>query len=189
MLLSVVRFFGAAFVCGALLIAPASAKIKKFMNPCKEQTLCAFFRSSVTVPDGWTEDEAATRHFGAVILLAKGVEFNDAQATIYAVARFNPKREPLAKFVTQSIGELSRRAKDAKVTVLPDIPRTTGQPTFMRLSFEAPSLKEQGYELYAATIDGDDDGNQFVVTITLSANSKAALIAAQNAYQAVLRQY
>jgi hypothetical protein len=189
MLLSVARCLGAAVVCGALLVAPASAKIEKFMNPCKEQTLCAFFRPSVTVPGGWIEDKAATRHFGAVILLAKGVNFNDSQATIYAVARFNPKKEPLTRFVAETVGELSGQAKDAKVTTLPDLPRAAGQSPFKRLSLEAPSLKEQGYELHAVTVDGDNDGNQFIVTITLSANSKAALAAAQNAYQAVLSQY
>jgi hypothetical protein len=39
------------------------------------------------------------------------------------------------------------------------------------------------------TSDGDKDGNEFVVTITLSADSKAALEAAQPAYLAILNKY
>jgi hypothetical protein len=181
---------GVAIACLALLaVSPASAKIKKFMNPCKEQMLCAFFRASVAVPEGWVEDQAATRHFGAVILLQKGVAFNDSQATIYAVARYNPKRRPLSEFVSEAIGELSGVAKGAKVTVLPDQPRAAGEPPFARHSLEAPSQTEQGYELHAVTGDSDDEGNQYVVTITLSANSKAAMIAAEPAYLSVLSKY
>jgi len=184
------RCLGIAVACLPLIVAaPAAAKVKKFMNPCSEKMLCAFFRASVTPPEGWVEDRAATRHFGAVILLQNGVAFNDSQATIYAVARYNPKRAPLSGFVAEAIGELSGVAKDAKVTPLPELRRASGQPPFVRHSFEAPSQKEQGYELHAVTGDTDDDGNQYVVTITLSANSKAALIAAEPAYLAVLGKY
>ena len=59
----------------------------------------------------------------------------------------------------------------------------------MRHAFESGGLKEQGYELQAVTTDGDRDGNQFVVTITLSANSKAALRTAEPAYLAILSKY
>ena len=64
-----------------------------------------------------------------------------------------------------------------------------GRAPFVRHAFEAHSLKEQGYELQAVTTDGDKDGNQFVVTITLSANSKAVLKAAEPAYLAILSKY
>jgi hypothetical protein len=69
------------------------------------------------------------------------------------------------------------------------LPRGAGQSPFLRYAFEAPSLSEQGYELQAVTTDGDKDGNQFVVTIMLSANSKAALQAAEPAYLAILSKY
>ncbi len=186
-----VRRLGAVFIFLALLAAarPASAEIKKFVRPCKEQTICAFYRAVVAVPDGWVEDKAATRHFDAVIILQKGVAFNDSQATIYAVARYNPKKQPLSDFVTEAFEELRSVAKDGKITVLPDLARAAGQPAFKRHSFEAPSQKEQGYELHAVTMDSDENNNQFVVTITLSANSKDTLKAAEPAYLAVLGKY
>ena len=43
--------------------------------------------------------------------------------------------------------------------------------------------------LQAVTTDGDKDGNAFVVTITLSVNSRKALEAAEPAYLAILRKY
>jgi hypothetical protein len=62
-------------------------------------------------------------------------------------------------------------------------------PPFLRHAFEFHSLKEQGYELQAVTSDGDKDGNQFVVTFMLSANSKAALKDAEPAFLAILSKY
>jgi hypothetical protein len=48
---------------------------------------------------------------------------------------------------------------------------------------------EQGYELQSVTTDGDKGGNEFIVTITLTANSRQALQAAEPAYLAILRKY
>jgi hypothetical protein len=59
----------------------------------------------------------------------------------------------------------------------------------VRHQFEAPSLREQGYELQAVTTDSDNDNNEFLVTITLSANSAKALQAAKPAYLAILSKY
>jgi len=43
--------------------------------------------------------------------------------------------------------------------------------------------------LQAVTTDSDDDGNEFLVTITLSANSQKDLKAAEPAYLAILGKY
>ncbi len=74
-----VRRLAAAVAFFALLGAawPASAEIEENMNQC-DGKLCAFFRASVTPPDGWVEDKAATRHFDAVILLLKDANSKDA---------------------------------------------------------------------------------------------------------------
>jgi hypothetical protein len=87
-----------------------------------------------------------------------------------------------------TIKDWKSRAKDAKINKLDDLIRA-GKAPFVRHAFEARRLKEQGYELQSVTSDGDKDGNEFVVTITLSANSKAALEAAQPAYLAILNKY
>jgi hypothetical protein len=177
----------AALVLGLSAAIPAKAEIEKFMRQC-DGKLCASFRASITIPDGWVEDKEASDYFKAQMLLPKGLDFDKAPAKIYALVRYNQARQPITDFLPDSIKDWKSRAKDAKIDSLDDIVRE-GKPPFVRHSFEARSLKEQGYELQAVTTDGDKDGNQFIVTITLSANSKAALKAAEPAYLAILNKY
>ena len=123
------------------------------------------------------------------MLLPKNVEFDKAPAKIYAMARYNRNKQPISDFLPDSIKDWRGRAKDAKITRLDDLPRGDGKAPFVRNQFEARSLKEQGYELQAVTTDGDKDGNEFIVTITLSADSRDALKSAEPAYLAILRKY
>jgi len=76
------RAYRFGFVAMALVMAaPANAEVQKFMFHCEgRQQLCPFFRPLVEIPDGWVEDKEATRHFGAVILVPKGIAFDDAEA-------------------------------------------------------------------------------------------------------------
>jgi hypothetical protein len=179
--------FVAVVAALSLLAAPAKAEIEKFMNDC-DGKLCAFFRASITIPDGWVEDREATDYFKAQMLLPKGIEFDKAPAKIYALVRFNRDKRPVSDFPLDSFNDWKERAKDAKITKLADVPRA-GKPAFIRHQFEAKSLKEQGYELQAVTSDSDKDGNEFIVTITLSANSAPALKNAEPAYMAILSKY
>ena len=165
----------------------ARADVEKILKQCDGQ-LCPFFRASVSIPDGWVEDHEATDYFKAVFMLPKGVEFDDAPAKIYAIARYNHDKKPAATFSPAALKDWKGRAKDAKITKLDDLPRT-GKAPFMRHRFEARRLKEQGYELQAVTSDSDKDGNEYVITITLSANTPAALKAAEPAYRAILEKY
>jgi hypothetical protein len=181
------RLVAALAALGLLAAVPASAEIEKFMIHC-DGKLCAFFRASVQIPDGWVEDKEATDYFKVVMLLPKGLEFDKAPAKIYAAARYNRDKRPVGDFVPDAIRDWQSRAKSAKITPLADLPRA-GKPPFIRHAFESPSLSEQGYELSAATTDMDKDGNQFVVTIVLSANSRAALKAAEPAYLSILQKY
>jgi len=186
--LSLYRLLAIAFCCAAILSGTASAGIEKIMNPC-DNKLCPFFRASITIPAGWTEDEESTRYFNTQFLLPVGVAFEKAPAKIYVVVRYNRNRQPISDFIPVGIADWKSRAKNSKITKLDDLPRGEGKPAFERLQFEAPSLKEQGYELQAVTSDDDKDGNQFIVSIMLSADSRAALKAAEPAYLAILEKY
>jgi hypothetical protein len=166
---------------------PARSEIQKLLIPC-EGKICPFFRASVTVPDGWVEDKEASNYFKAVFMLPSGVSFDDAPAKIYAIAVVNREKKPISVFLPDTIKDWKSRSKSAKVTRLDDLPRA-GKPAFIRHQFEAPRLKEQGFELQAATTDGDNDGNEFIVTITVSANSREALKKAEPAYRAILEKY
>jgi hypothetical protein len=173
----------ASLFCGV----PARGEIQKLLIPC-EGKICPFFRASVTAPDGWVEDKEATNYFKAVFMLPSGMSFDDAPAKIYAIAVVNREKKPISVFLPDTIKDWKSRAKGAKVTRLDDLPRA-GKPAFIRHQFEAPRLKEQGFELQAATTDGDKDGNEFIVTITVSANSREALKKAEPAYRAILEKY
>lgn len=153
-----------------------------------EGKLCPFFRASITAPDGWVEDKEATNYFKAVFMLPNGKSFDDAPAKIYAVAVFNRDKKPIDVFLPDMMRDWKSRAKNVKITRLDDLPRD-GKPAFIRHQFEAPRLKEQGFELQAVTTDGDKDGNEFIVTITVSANSREALKKAEPAYRTILEKY
>jgi len=183
---SLIRRLAAAFALLAVAV-PARAEVQKFMQQC-DGKLCPFFRALITPPDGWIEDKEATDYFKAVMLLPKGQDFEKASAKIYAVARYNPKKQPIADFLPDSIKDWKSRAKDAKIEKLAELPRE-GKPAFVRHKFEARRLKEQGYELQAVTSDTDKDGNSYVITITLSANTAVSFKAAEAAYQAILDKY
>jgi hypothetical protein len=188
------RLISLARACAVMALAamsamtPANATIEKIMNQC-DGKLCPFFRASVVIPDGWVEDEVSTRHFNSQFLLPKGVDFEKSTASIYVTVVYNRKKQPISDFMPAEFAEWRSRAKGAKITDLGDLPRGDGKPAFVRHQFEAASLREQGYELQAVTTDGDTDGNEFIVTITLSANSAKALQSASAAYQAILSKY
>jgi hypothetical protein len=173
---------------GLMATSPAGATIEKFMNQC-DGKMCAFFRASIAIPDGWVEDKEATRYFNSQFLLPKGVDFEKAPAKIYIAVKYNRKKQPIAAFMPENIADWHSRAKDAKITDLDDLPRGNGKSAFVRHRFEAGSLHEQGYELQAVTTDSDKDGNEFFVTVTLSANSRGAEKAAEPAYLAILSEY
>jgi hypothetical protein len=117
---------------------PAAAEIEKFMQHC-DGKLCAFFRVSIAVPDGWVEDREATDYFKVQMLLPKNVEFDKAPAKICVMARYNPKRQPISDFLPDTIKDWRGRAKDAKITKLEDLARGNGKAAFVRNQFEARS--------------------------------------------------
>jgi hypothetical protein len=167
---------------------PARGEVEKLLKRC-DAGLCPFFRASIAVPEGWAEDTEATEHFGALMLLPRGFEFERASAKIYAAVRYNPDKKPISDFIPDALAQWRAAATDARITKLAGLQRTAGRPAFERHQFEAPSLQEQGFELQAVTTDTDKDGNHFIVTIVLSANSAAALKVAEPAYLAILRRY
>jgi hypothetical protein len=95
------RFCATLILMGLLGAAPAKADIEKFMRQC-DGKLCASFRASITIPDGWIEDKEATSYFNAQVLLPKGLDFEKAPAKIYAVARYNRDKRPIISCPTGS---------------------------------------------------------------------------------------
>lgn len=185
------RLHPCALLMGLTVFAtPVHAEVEKLLLHCEQQQrLCAFFRPSVTVPDGWVENKEATEYFKAVMLLPKDLSFEKSPVKIYAMAVYNRDKRPLAGFLPDAIADWKSRAKDAKIATLPELARGTGKAAFVRRSFDSAKLKEQGHELQAVTTDSDKDGNEFIITITLSANSREAVKSAEAAYMSILAKY
>lgn len=174
-------------------VNPAAAEIEKFMNPC-DSGVCAFFRAPTTVPDGWVEDAEATRELRVQMLLPKGQDFEAAPAKIYTLVRYNAGGKlQVADIVKDTYADWRRRAQVAKSAAKPeklaDIARADGKPGFVSHRFEAPRLKEQGFERTSITTDTDKDGNSFFVIVVLSANSRDAFVRAEGAYNSILKSY
>ena len=93
------------------------------------------------------------------------------------------------RLIPDAYKQLRESAKDGKITELASLSRAGGKPAFVRYNFAAPSLKEQGYETQAVTNDGDKDGNDFIVTIVLTANSREAFKAAEPVFLSILNNY
>jgi hypothetical protein len=180
--------FVLALAALSLLAAPATAEIEKFMRQC-DGKLCASYRASITVPEGWVEDKEAGRELGVQMLLPKGVDFEKAPAKIYALVRYNKDKQPVSAIAKDTYRDWRERAKKAKVTKLPEVARQSGKPAFELHRFEASELKEQGFEQTALAADGDKDGNAFVVVLCLSANTREAFKAAEAAYMSILKAY
>jgi hypothetical protein len=133
------RFCATLILMGLLGAAPAKADIEKFMRQC-DGKLCASFRASITIPDGWIEDKEATSYFNAQVLLPKGLDFEKAPAKIYAVVRYNRDKLPISDFLPDRVKDWKSRAKDARINKLDDLARGD-KPPFLRHDSKA-ALKD-----------------------------------------------
>jgi hypothetical protein len=172
----------------SLLALPAHADIEKFMRDC-DGKLCAYFKASITVPEGWVEDKEASSALGVQMLLPKGQDFEKAPAKIYALVRYNKDKQPVSAITRDTYRDWKERSTKAKVARLADVARESGKPAFERHEFEAPELDEQGFEQTALAADSDKDGNAFVVILVLSANTREAYKANEAAYLSLLKAY
>ncbi|MGH6665949.1 MAG: hypothetical protein ACREB2_13785 [Pseudolabrys sp.] len=178
----------AALAALSLLVLPARAEVEKFMKQC-DMKLCAFFRASTMIPEGWVEDKEATDYFNFQMLLPKGVDFEKAPAKIYVLVRYDKDKQLTSSMLRDNERDWKSRSKKAKIVKLADFARANGNAAFERHQFEAPALSEQGFEEVTLTSDSDKDGNSFVVEVVLSANTREAFKASEPDYLSILRAY
>jgi hypothetical protein len=173
---SAFKRFAAGFAVAGLMAAamPAHAEIEKFMEHC-DGKLCAFFRAPIDIPDGWEENAEATHELRVQMLLRKGEDFEKAPAKIYVLVRYNKDKKPVSAITQDTYRDWKNRAN--------------GKPAFERHVFEAPKLEEQGFETTALAADMDKDGNAYVVIVCLSANTREAYKAAEQAFVSILKAY
>jgi hypothetical protein len=123
------------------------------------------------------------------MMLPKGLDFEKAPAKIYVLVRYNKDKGPVSAIARDTYSDWKKRAKNAKVSKLPEVARANGKPAFERHQFEASKLEEQGFETTSLVADIDKDGNAYVVVVCLSANTREAFKSAEAAYLSILKAY
>lgn len=167
---------------------PAHAEVQKFLNPCGSQKLCASYRLVLTPPDGWALDEDATAKNNVQMLVPKGKTFATAEPLIYVQVFYHrDKQQSLADFARVSNENWKQDNPSAKISDLPAVERANGKAGFLRFAFENPKTPQQAYEVGAFGVDSDNDGNEFVLDVVMSASSKQALSRAESTYVAFLK--
>jgi hypothetical protein len=176
----------ALIVCGGL----ARAEVQKFLNPCGGQKLCASYALVLTPPDGWVVDAKATADNKVQIMVPKGQSFATAEPLIYVQVFYQPdKQQTLADFARASNARWLAANPRAKITELTAVERSNGKPAFQRFAFENPGKAQQAFEVGALGGDSDKDGNDFVLDVVMTGNTKAALDRADAAYTAFLKAH
>jgi hypothetical protein len=166
---------------------PAAAVVEKVMKMCGGQ-LCPFFRPSFAVPDGWWEDHKTGMRLGVRLFVPAGETFDSAPALIYAIARLAHEGEDVVAAVANHHETWRRKVPEVAITKLDDIRRSDGA-AFQLHHFVSPNLGTQPYERVATGIDGDAEGNAFVVRLVLTAKSEPALKKAEEVFVALLKRY
>ena len=167
----------------------ARAEVQKFLNPCG-QKLCASYALVLTPPDGFIVDAKATAENKVQIMVPKGQSFASAEPLIYVEVIYKPdKQQTLADFARLNNARWLAGNPRAKITELPAVERTNGKPAFLRFAFENPAKAQRAFEVGALGVDSDKDGNDFVLDVVMSGNSKAALDRAEAAYTAFLKAH
>lgn len=175
------------FICSAIV---AHAEVQKFLNPCAGQKLCASYALVLTPPDGWVVDAKATAENKVQIMVPKGQSFATAEPLIYVQVFYQPDRQQtFADFARLSNARWLAANPRAKITDLPAVERANGKPAFLRFAFENPGKAQQAFEVGALGVDSDKDGNDFVLDVVMSGNSKAPLERADAAYAAFLKAH
>jgi hypothetical protein len=178
---------GVLALAGLAAATPAAAVVEKVMKMCGGQ-LCPFFRPSFAVPDGWWEDHKTGMRLGVRLFVPAGETFDTAPALIYAIARHGQEGEDVVAAVANHHETWRRKAPDVAITKLDDVRRSDGA-AFQLHHFVSPNLATQPYERVATGIDGDAEGNAFVVRLVLTAKSEAALKQAEGVFVALLKRY
>jgi hypothetical protein len=161
------------------------------MNHCAaQQQLCPSYQLVLTPPDGWVLDAKASAENKVQIMVPKGQSFATAEPLICVQVFYQPdKQQTLADFAGTSNARWIAANPTAKISDLPAVERANGKPAFLRFAFENPRKAQQAYEVGALGVDSDKDGNDFVLDVVMTGNSKAALDRADAAYTAFLKAH
>jgi hypothetical protein len=169
------------------LLAP---KCRNFLIPASGKSFAPLTRSCSRRRTGWVVDDKATNENKVQILVPKGQSFATAEPLIYLQVFYQPdKQQALADFARLSNARWLAANPGANITELPAVERSNGKSAFLHFAFENPGKAQQAFEVGALGVDSDKDGNDFVLDVVMTGNSKAALDRADAAYIAFLKAH
>jgi hypothetical protein len=170
----------------------AQAKIEKIVRMCPSETgvvrLCPIFRASFAPPKGWSVDTKSAAAQGIHIFLPPGKTFRNAPAMIYGEARYNVDKLPLAQWVSNSDKGWLEAGDGAKVEELPAGDLGAGKREVIVHRYNNP-IRDQPIEIIGYFAETDDDGNPFVVRLSLNGLSAKAVEDARPIFEEVLKSY
>jgi hypothetical protein len=178
-----------ALIAPLVTQAPATAEVKKFVEPCPGQRLCAYYRLVATPPSNWVEEPEASKEYRMQMLVPRGSTFGSADALIYVKVSLKQKDQDLAAFIAMSQGRWKEAVRDATITRIEDVPRSNGMPSFVSYRYENPSRPQQRFEAVSFAHDKDTDGNTFVLMVALTGMKKETIDRAMDAYREFLRAH
>jgi hypothetical protein len=171
------------------LAAPASAEIDKFMT-IRNGQMNPYYRLKFTPPPGWGEDKDASKKYGMPMYVQEGTNFASSPALMYIMVKYNhEKKETVQQYIDTSNKYWREKMKDTQIERVGAEKRANGMPDFEIYRFVNPSDTNQPYELIAFGEDKDNDGNNFLMKIALSARSEKALKAAETSFRAGLHAH
>jgi hypothetical protein len=182
----------AAVVALPLALQPAQADVQKFLNICRsdeDTKLCPSFALTLTPPQGWVEDKAASKQHGVQVLVPNGKSFGNAEALIYVKVSARQEKQELTDFIRVSQERWRKGARDSKITPLAEVARQNGKPPFLPFRYETPSLAQQAHEIVAFGVDSDKEGNDYVLMVVMTGRSKKALEQGDKPYNAFLHAH
>jgi len=160
-----------AFLAVWTMTLPAEAKVEKIMNLCAGQNgatrLCPVYRPSFAPPKGWWTDKESGASQGVDIFVPDGATFRSAPALIYGDARYNPEKTPLAQWVENSDKHWVETGEGDRIEALSAEDLGAGKREVIIHRYHNRD-KNQPVELIGYFVDTDNDGNSFVVRLTLS---------------------
>jgi hypothetical protein len=186
---SIARSIVLTTVLASLDVIPAAAAgVEKMLSDCGAGT-CPFDSASISTPAGWTHDDFAERTLHMKVLVRSGQSFTSTDAFILATVLPNLDNDSIADLVWRGQTFIRAQTPDVTIRALPDLARANGKVGFLVFQYEKPNASTRRFERIATTMDTDKDGNVFVVSISLTADSATVLEAAEASYLEVLRRY
>ena len=183
------RLLGAAVLGTPLALGHGvqAASLKGYATPCSEKKeICTWHKAVVAPPKGWSEDEAWTQRYRAMVMFPNGNR-SKSKPVMYVRAHAGDPKLELGEYIGVAQQRWKQRVPDTTIEPLADVVRS-GKPTLKVFLYRNPSQRDQAFELtaFAKDTDAEHPESTYFFQIVLSAPSMDALEKAKAAFYDVL---